>query len=486
MKNKKSIFLFCAAIVSALVISNCKYDKGTPEFNGFPAPVGKLMFTQCATSGCHTDNSKEAAGGLSMESWDKLFEGGNGSACVIPYRHDYSTLFSYVNTYSDLGVTLTPTMPFNHPPLSREDVILLRDWIDAGAPSSEGEIKFSGPRKKFYVTNQGCDVVTVFDQATLLPMRYVNVGASPSIESPHMVRVSPDGQYWYVVFTAGLYMEKYSTLDDSFVGRAYIGPGSWNSCVITNDGTTGFCIDFSPTNAKIATVVLANMSETISPGLSYPHGCTLDNSNTNLYITQQEGNDIYKFPVADFTAFTTPPLNPTLLPPATLKTHDVRFTPDGSKYLVTCQGTSEVRIMQASNDSLLAIIPVGAMPSEICFSTSTPYAFVTCMEDTTTFSGKRGSVAIINYVSNSFSGAVYTGHQPHGIEVDENKKLVYVVNRNFSTDGPAPHHSTECGGRNGNVSFIDLVTRTMVTNHAGTSIKKVEISADPYSVSVKQ
>lgn len=37
-------------------------------------------------------------------------------------------------------------------------------------------------------------------------------------------------------------------------------------------------------------------------------------------------------------------------------------------------------------------------------------------------------------------------------------KLVYVANRNAVADGPAPHHSTECGGRNGYVTTIDLNT----------------------------
>ncbi|MFL5762298.1 MAG: YncE family protein [Bacteroidia bacterium] len=489
MKKRKYILLFSTALLLVLAISNCKYDKGTPDFNNFPDNIGKLMFTKCATSGCHTDESKGAAGGLSMESWDKLFEGGDGSACVIPYRHDYSTLFYYTNTYTDLGMALTPTMPYGHERLSREEVIMLRDWIDAGAPSREGAIKFSGPRKKFYVTNQGCDVVTVFDEATLLPMRYVNVGNDPSFsESPHMIRVSRDGKYWYVVFTAGQYIEKYSTLDDSFIGRAHIGPGSWNSFTITNDGTTAYCVSFTGTGL-LSQVNLTTMTPPAFPGtgggFNFPHGSSLNNSQDTIYISGQQSSSFYKFPTADFSGFQTVPLYNAGSPPSSsLNSHEIRFSPDGSKFFATCQGTSEVRIMQTNNDSCLAVIPVGGMPSEMSFSTSTPYVFVTCMEDTLTFPGKRGSVAIINYATNTLAGMIYAGHQPHGIEVDETNKLVYVVNRNFSTDGPAPHHSGECGGRNGNVSFIDLTTRTMLTNHAGTSIKKVEISVDPYSVAV--
>ena len=62
-----------------------------------------------------------------------------------------------------------------------------------------------------YVLNQGCDVVTVFDAATQLPMRYITVGNNPSVsESPHMIRISPDGKYWYVVFVANNILQKYS------------------------------------------------------------------------------------------------------------------------------------------------------------------------------------------------------------------------------------------------------------------------------------
>lgn len=483
--NIAVVFTFLTLIVC--LVSTCTNEKGIPDYNQFPDDVGKIIFTKCATPGCHTDISKGASGGLSMESWDKLFEGGTGSACVIPYRSDYSTLFAYINTYSDLGMTLVPTMPYNETKLTREDVTIIKNWIDAGAPSRDGAIKFADNpnRKKFYVVNQGCDVVTVFDQATLLPMRYINVGSTAGIESPHMIRVSPDGQFWYVIFLASQYIEKYRTSDDSFVARAFIGSGSWNTFVITSNSQTAYCIDFSPTAAVISTVNLSAMTALASPGLSYPHGSALNNTNDTLYITQQQNNKIYKFPVVDFAAYSEANLYTGVAPSPTLNSHDVRFTPTGTKYFVTCQGTSEVRVMQTSNDSLLAIIPVGALPSELSFSTTTPFVYVTCPEDTLTFPGKRGSVAIINYITNTVQSTIYSGHQPHGIEVDDVKKLVYVVNRNASNDGPAPHHTSVCGGKNGNVSFIDLMTRTMLTTPNG-SIRKIEISVDPYSVSIRQ
>lgn len=485
MSIKKSIVYFIL-ITAGISLSTCTSEKGIPDYNNFPDDVGRIIFTKCATTGCHTDASKGASGGLSMESWDKLFQGGNGAACVIPYRHDYSTFFSYINTFSDLGVTLSPTMPYGENHLTREEVILLKNWINNGAPSRDGFVKFSDNpnRKKFYVTNQGCDVVTVFDEATLLPMRYINVGSTAGLENPHMVRVSPDGQFWYILNTGGLYLEKYRTSDDSFVSRAYIGPGNWNTFVITDNSQKAYCIDFATSNAKLAEVSLSTMTgTTYTTPFNSPHGSALNLANDTLYITQQQSSKVYKlaldgsFGYTEVNAYTGPDPSPAL------NIHEIRFSPDGSRYYLTCQGTSEVRIMQTTNDSLLAIIPVGASPSEMSFSTNPPYnCYVTCTEDLS-IPGKRGSVAVINYLTYTAT-SIYAGHQPHGIEVDDAKKLVYVVNTNVSADGPAPHHTSECGGKNGNVTFMNMSTNTMVLTPTG-NIKSVEVSVFPYSVAVR-
>ncbi|MES2139578.1 MAG: hypothetical protein V4511_07700 [Bacteroidota bacterium] len=475
-------FLIFSFFVITLI--SCTTDKGIPDYNNYPDDIGKLFFTKCSTPGCHTDASKDAAAGLSMESWDKLFEGGKGSAAVIPFRHDYSTLFSYTNTFSDLGISNIPTMPFNSANLSREEVLLLKNWINAGAPSRDGFVKFSDDpnRKKIYISNQGCDVVTVMDQETLLPMRYIDVGNTGGTESPHMIKVSPDGQYWYVVSISGNSLQKYRTSDDSFVGEAFLSVKNWNTLTISNDGQKAYAIDWS-SNGDIAEVDLTTFAVTHNMGYNFPHGSCLNPVGDTLYVTQQNSsNKLYKMPVNDLSAFTEVNLF-TVQPASFLNAHEVFFSPDGTKYFVTCQGTSELRIFQQGTDQLLAIIPVGALPSEMSASVLHGYLFVSCPEDITSFPGKRGAVWVIDINTNSLINTIYTGHQPHGIAVDDTKNLVYVANRNATTDGPAPHHSGVCGGRNGYVTFIDMSTLTLLKS--GTSDKKVEVSVDPYSVAVR-
>ena len=88
--------------------------------------------------------SKEAAAGLSLETWDKLFEGARGGAVVIPYRTDFSTFMYYTNSYNELGtIQLTPKMPINENALSKDEMQILYDWISVGAPNNQGFIKFS-------------------------------------------------------------------------------------------------------------------------------------------------------------------------------------------------------------------------------------------------------------------------------------------------------------------------------------------------------
>lgn len=218
-------------------------------------------------------------------------------------------------------------------------------------------------------------------------------------------------------------------------------------------------------------------------GFNYPHGSCLNPAGDTLYVTQQtNSNKIYKIPVNDFSAFTEVNLF-TTSPSTFLNSHVIDFSPDGTKYFVTCQGTSEVRVFQQGSDQLLAIIPVGGLPSEMDVSYTHNYLFVTCEEDTISFPGKRGSVAVIDMTNNSLITTIYSGHQPHGIGVDDEKNLVYVANRNKSNDGPAPHHSSSCEGRNGYVTFMDMSNLNLL--NTGTSSKKIELSVDPYENAIR-
>lgn len=477
------LFIFLTLMMS--IIYSCTKAKGELDLTGkgYPQEVGKILINKCSTTGCHNDASKEAAGGISFSSWDKMFEGSRGGAVVVPYRPDLSTLIYYVNSYNEYGtIQLNPKMPLNNSALTRDEVKILYDWILSGAPNADDIVKFSDNAngKKFYVANQGCDLVTVFDAQSMLAMRYVSVGVSPSIEAPHMIKVAPNNKFWCVSYIAGSSFQKYSTTDNSLLGQVNLGFGSWNTFVITKDSEKAYVIDWS-NNGKVAIVDLINMTSTIASGFIYPHGSALNKTTDDtLYVTSQMGNFIYKMPVNDFGNTVQISLDANF-PNSTssLDPHEISFSPTGAKYFVSCQKSDEIRVMKTSNDSLLAVIPVGDFPQEMAISPTKNHLFVSCMEDMTSFgSTKRGSIHVIDMSTHSVIKKIYTGHQPHGIMVDEQNGRVYVTNRNVTTDGPAPHHASLCYGRNGYVTAIDLNSLQLIPGY------KAEVSADPYGYAI--
>ena len=482
-----------------MLLGTCKIDNSLIVKGGgnYPEAIGKIMLNKCAISGCHNDISKDAASGLSLISWNKLFEGTRNGAAVIPYNHKQSTMFLFCNTFKALGVSVAPTMPINNEALSEAEMIALRNWIDNGAPDEKGFVKFSdnATRSKYYVCNQGCDLITVFDAETDLPMRCFEVGQfNNRTESPHQVRVSPDGQYLYVILLNGTVLQKFRTIDDSFVAQTYIGSGSWNTFTITKDAKHAFAIDYSagdgptPGQGRVKYIDLNTMevlATYVGSGLfSYPHAVALNKQEDILYVFGQEASFFYKVYLSaagstplqpDFSGMITLDQSNGLL----LKPHDVLFTPLGDKYIISCQNTNEIRIYNTADDQLIKTIAVGTFPQEIAISESKNYLFAACMEDTVNFPGLRGSVAVIDLNNLTLIKHVYTGYQPHGLAVDDVKQEVIVVNRNTDSKGPAPHHTSECGGRNGYVSFIDLTTLELIPQ------KKIEVSVDPYFVSIR-
>ncbi len=479
----KNAFYFFSLCLSAVFLQTCRIDDPVVDIpgSGYPGPIGKIMLTKCAVTGCHNTQSSGATAGLDLSTWNTMFQGDrSGNSVTIPFVHDFSTTFLFTNTYKDLGISVPPIMPLNGAPLTHDEMITLRNWIDQGAPDKNGFVKFSDNpnRKKFYVVNQGCDVVTVFDQATLLPMRYIHIGSGQKTDAPHQVRVSPDGQYWYVCFLDYPYLQRYRTSDDSYEGQVYLGYDQYNSFIITNDSKQAFCVGFL--NGQISAVDLTTMTLTDSLrgfGVGTFHGSMLNPANTVLYASVISTSKLIRLDPTNLFNFSTVSLT---LPgdTTTCNPHDIIFSPDGSKYFVSCMQSNEVRVMDAAKDKLIQVIKVGTTPQEMSISVAKNLVFVTCMEDVSTFPGKHGSVYAIDM--NSYQTTpISVGYQPHGLAVDDAKGLVYVANRNVNPSGPAPHHTTDCGGRNGYVTMIDLNTLKILP------LEYVELVSDPYSVAVR-
>jgi YVTN family beta-propeller protein len=477
-------FSIIIVLFAALFLSDCKKDKALANYGGYPNEVGKIMVLKCATEGCHNSASYLASASLDLSTWDALFRGSSTGSSVIPFRSDFSSLCYFINTYPELGYINYPTMPYNRSVLSKDEVQTIKNWINDGAPDLNGNVKWADNpnRRKIYITNQGCDVVTVIDAETQLPMRYITVGKDPNtIEVPHQIKVSPDGQYWYVVFVNANILQKFRCSDDALVGEAYLGLYyDWNTVAISDDGTRGYCVSWV-SNGRVASVDLTQM-KTINNygGYFFPHGIALNHMNDTLYVTGQTGNYIMKIDTSLATTQTISLQNS--LPPSSassLDPHEILLSKDYQNLYITCQTSNEVRVYNIPSNSVTNIIPVGTSPVEMAMSSVQNKLYVTCTDDVTSFPGFHGSVSEILLGGAYPERRIQVGAVPHGIAVDDNAGLVYVSSRNILSSGPAPHHSSVCAGRNGYVNLIDISTFTVKTKHS-------ELSVDPYGTAIRK
>lgn len=501
--RKYVLFILLSSLSALLLVTACKPKKNngaTPDYGAFPDEVGKIMLNKCATAGCHNAASYKNCAGLLLDSWAHLFDGGGTGAVVVPYSPDYSPLLYFVNKDPARGVVALPTMPYDpsggtsgH--LSTDEYNTLKNWIAAGAPDKDGNIAFSSDadtRQKVYLSQQGCDLVAVIDARTNVVMRYIHVGTNPgTIESPHCLRTSADGRYVYVSFLGGTVIQQIDTRTDKVVGAIPLGTGSWNILYIAPGDTALATTDWTANGS----IIFANTgSLTTQPWLTgsgsgsfvFPHGITSDAHFDTCFVTAQYGNVVYKYaPKEPYYARVSidgkPPVTTNSSDKSSPNPHEILMAPGYNKYFLTCEGTNEVRVMDAHTDAILAVIPVGRLPQEMALSRSKPYLFVTCMEDDANpLTGRKGSVYVINYNTNEVVQVIYGDfYQPHGITVDDRTGQFIVASSNANPSGPAPHHATACGGRAGWYNVYNLNTLLPVSS------RRYQVTVMPYSADVR-
>lgn len=464
-----------------------EYPLTLPDDSQYPPQIKEIMVGKCATAGCHNAKSFENAGRLNLATWEDAFRGSGTGAVIIPYRSDFSPLCYFTNADTSLGIALKPTMPVGQPSLSRSDYLALKGWIDAGAPNSQGRVKFADDplREKYYIANRMCGVVTVIDAAAMVQMRQVSVGEAGREKFPYCVKVAPDGKRWYVSFFSPTdYVQVFSAADDRYQKDLYLGTGMWTSFTLTADSRHGWFVD----NSNPGKLVYADLERgialaayTFGGQLQYPIGVAVDDELGKLYIGSQQGNAVYKVDISNPMAatMTTLPISSGLGQQQALHPTELLESTATHTCFVACQGSKEVRALDMRGDTLLWVVGLPSPPAYMAYDTARGLLFITCPDDMTSFAGNRGSVQVIDVRTHKIRTALNTGYQPYGLALHPGTQMVVVANANISPAGPASHHETGCGKKNGNATFIDLATLSVVPK------KKLELSSFPYAVGAR-
>jgi len=473
------------SVFSMLCLIACKHEPAyvTPASSGnFPSEVGNIFINRCATAGCHNALSYSNAAGLLLDSWEHLFDGSINGAVVVPYSSDYSSLMYFINTDSTLGPVAVPTMPLNHAPLTKDEYLAMKKWIDDGAPDKNGNIAFSSEpatRQKIYAIHQGCDMLAVIDAEKKVVMRYISIGSKPYPESAIYTRISPDGKYAYVCFWYSNEVYKIHTHTDKVAGIFTLSNNFWSTMAVSADGQKLALTNGDDFGLSVVNTTTAQVQHFVSTGFVNPHGITANAAFDTFYVTSLFGNTIYKFSNGNTTPISIDGNPLTTNSGATPDPYEIIMSPDYSKYFIACDKSNEVRVFNRNNDGLAKVIPVGLQPRGMSMSKTKPYLFVSCMEDPSSGIFK-GSVYVINYntleVVKVIKGDFY---QPHSVSVNELDNSLYIFNRNQNYDGPAPHHQGPCSGRNGYYQVYDLNTLTPKSG------RRYEVLVDPFVSAIR-
>ena len=128
MLTKYDTWQFCACVVVLLACSPVRAaaEKTTPNYDEHIKPV---LHQYCFK--CHGDDKQEAD--LNMQGYASLMRGGGSGKVVEAGRSSQSVLFQAI-TNPDAEARMPP----NSPPLPKEKIDLIRQWIDSGLRESAG------------------------------------------------------------------------------------------------------------------------------------------------------------------------------------------------------------------------------------------------------------------------------------------------------------------------------------------------------------
>jgi len=473
----------------------CTHDPFTPAIEsiaGYPPEIGKMVTSRCATTGCHDHQSHEAAGGLDLSTWDDAMRGGRNNAVIVPFTPRQSTFFFIINRFDDLGPQLTPLMPFGDTPLPREEVELVMDWITAGAPNAQGRVAFANTplEQKLYILNSRCRQVAVVDLESGLVMRYVSLDDDKSLGFAERILLHPVLPYWYVLFTNGA-IHRYDARNDALAGSVQLPPGTWRTLEAIDGGSSLYALNWAGNTdlegGQIAVVdpELPGIDTVYSftgDSLYFPIGWAESETPGTYYTVCYLGNFIYKLRLGADAHLTRIPLSAeaAAFNISAYRPTAVVYIPELSAYFVACEHSGEIRRFDALTGALQAVIPVGYFPQQMAIDPIRQRLFVSCTEDVNTFDEGKSSVYVIDLPSNAVVKTLYAGYQSRALFMDNNYRWLYVANRNADPSGAdEPHHYTECEGKNGYLSRIDLDNLEMDDSY------RAELSVDPYSMSAR-
>lgn len=423
--TKYLLFICCLFVVSC---ENSATNSIPTTARNFPREITAIIQANCLGANCHSQPTR-LNDSLVLASWEELLRGSRTVNDLIPYHARLSQFFLHVNTDPTVAQLAFPVMPLSRNPLSKEDQRAIFDWIEAGAPSADGQIPYAAVTNRLYVVNQGADYITQIDPET---SRLIGAVKLPQGFAPASIAFSEDKQHYYVASSTGNgivkrfatsgrvsdaefeshlnpseillvsgrpkgYLANYPSTTPTRIGifdpttmtmTAYIdtniivGPRSF---ALTSNAAFVYVACFQSDNIVKIDVendaIVGNLrmaSDVPSPvPESYarkygPHAIALSDDESKLFVSSVETQEIKVFDLSTETVVATIPTQ--LFP------YGIALTPDGTELWVANTGSNSISIIDATSQQVLAVLDtIAGQPRHFSFSPDGNHVYVACL-----------------------------------------------------------------------------------------------------------
>ncbi|HEY6171760.1 MAG TPA: beta-propeller fold lactonase family protein [Candidatus Kapabacteria bacterium] len=453
MHNLRLVYI----LFFAFVLSSC--DSSTDEpiaKNGYPGKVSVIIESNCLGGSCHSSSTKEN-GGLDLSSWDAMMRGDSVTNDVLPFNARLSYLFQHINTNRDLGEKALPRMPLARDPLHEVDQITIYDWINDGARSSDGRIAYSTVVKKYFVPNQGEDVLSVIDGET---NRLIRAEQFVSGSQPAAVAINPAKEFVYLGFQDNKGTVKQIRISDYVVTGEFSSGLVPKELTITPDGTKGYISSY-PSAFKnrigVFDPVAKKMTKTIETPLirsSVAMVCSKDGKY--LYVSGYESDNILVIDTKTDTVVTNLLMDASV-PAAPTDAYSPKYQPvalalsnDGKYLFAAAINLQRVYVFDLETNAVKTFIPVEIFPRGMKAAPGTNELWVV--------NAGSNAISIIDMTSLEVTTIIETvGSEPSSVEFSPDGSLAYVAC--LSKSGSSHHQG---GNPKSAVFVLNRATRKII------------------------
>ena len=361
----------------------------------------------------------ERESGLVLDSWQSLMAGSDHGEVVIPYDADNSLLLRLAT-----GLDTSDPLSEHATRLTADEIELVRQWIEHGAPDDDGTIAYTDATNLLYACIEGAATVAVIDMDANLVIRTIDLQdlGFTADSRPHHVAVEPDGSAFYVSLIGDDVVLKFNQANELIGQTSFERPGM---VVLHKDQNllfVGRSMKAVNPPQRIGRLDRSTMElDELDVFFPRPHALAIHPDGQHVYVGSLAEN---RFATLDHEAES---LELESLEGETHTLVQFAVSPDGQTMVVGGQLTGLLFFFDTSNPEtpqLVHQVKVGAAPWHPVFTPDGTHVW---------FGNKMANSATLVSIADHKVVDVIEGlAQPHGSAVSPNGRHVYLSNNNLN------------------------------------------------------